>query len=40
VPTALTDDQKRLVEQLAESFGADFHPQQRSFLDKLKGLFE
>jgi molecular chaperone DnaJ len=40
VPTALTEEQKRLVEQLAESFGGDVHPQQKSFLDKLKGLFE
>lgn len=40
VPTSLTDDQKKLVEQLAESFGGDVHPQQRTFLDKLKGLFE
>lgn len=40
VPTSLTEDQKRLVEQLAESFGGDVHPQQRTFLEKLKGLFE
>lgn len=40
VPTALSDEQQRLVEQLAESFGGDVHPQQRTFLDKLKSLFE
>ena len=36
VPTRLTNDQRRLFEQLAKSLGSDVRPQERSFLDWLK----
>jgi hypothetical protein len=29
-----------LLEALAREMGADTHPQQQSFLDKLRGLFD
>jgi molecular chaperone DnaJ len=40
VPTELTEEQRNLVEQLAQSMGEDTHPQRRTFLDKLKSLFD
>ncbi|MEZ4410816.1 MAG: molecular chaperone DnaJ [Polyangiales bacterium] len=40
VPTELTDAQKTLVEQLAEAMGEETHPQRRTFLEKLKHLFD
>ncbi|MBL8600597.1 MAG: molecular chaperone DnaJ [Myxococcales bacterium] len=40
VPTQLSDAQRELIEQLAKSLGEDTHPQQKTFLEKLKGLFE
>lgn len=40
VPTQLTDAQRAIVEQLAAATDEKVHPQQRTFLDKLKGLFE
>lgn len=40
VPTHVTKRQKKLIEELAQEMGADTHPQQKSFLDKLKALFE
>ena len=40
VPETLTDRQRELLEELAKEMGAETHPQQRSFLDKLKSLFE
>ncbi|MFO0607367.1 MAG: molecular chaperone DnaJ [Polyangiales bacterium] len=40
VPATLTDEQRALVEQLAQSMGEDTHPQRRTFLEKLKGLFD
>jgi molecular chaperone DnaJ len=40
VPARLTDRQRELLEQLAGEMGADTHPQQQTFLDKLRGLFE
>jgi molecular chaperone DnaJ len=40
VPTELTAEQRGLVEQLAASMGEDTHPQRKTFLEKLKGLFD
>ena len=40
VPEALSHRQRELLEQLASEMGSETHPQQRSFLDKLKGLFD
>jgi molecular chaperone DnaJ len=40
VPAVLTDRQRELLEELAREMGADTHPQQATFLDKLRGLFE
>ena len=40
VPTALTEEQRALVEQLAQSMGEDTHSQRRTFLEKLKGFFD
>jgi molecular chaperone DnaJ len=39
VPARLTERQRELLEALAREMGADTHPQQQSFLDKLRGLF-
>jgi molecular chaperone DnaJ len=39
VPARLTTRQRELLEELALEMGADTHPQQQSFLDKLRGLF-
>ena len=36
VPTRLTADQRKLLEQLALTLGSEVRPQERSFLDKLK----
>jgi molecular chaperone DnaJ len=40
VPTRLTSKQRELLEQFAEETGADTSPVTRSFLDKLRELFE
>lgn len=40
VPESITKKQRKLIEELAAELGEDVHPQQRSFLDKLRGLFE
>ncbi len=40
VPAKLTDRQRELLEELAREVGAETHPQQQTFLDKLRGLFE
>lgn len=40
VPEKINTKQRRLLEELAEEFGVDTHPQQKSFLDKLKALFD
>lgn len=40
VPTELTDAQRALVEQLAATMNEESHPQRRTFLEKLKGLFD
>ncbi len=36
IPTRLSNDQRRLFEQLAKSLGSEVKPQERSFLDWLK----
>ena len=40
VPARLTERQRELLEALAREMGADTHPQQQSFLAKLRGLFD
>lgn len=40
VPTKLTREQRNLVEQLAEEMGIETSPQQASFLEKLRSLFD
>lgn len=40
VPEKLTRKQRQLMEELAQEMGVDTHPQQASFLEKLKGLFD
>jgi len=40
VPDKLTARQRELLEELAREMGEESHPQQQSFLDKLRGLFE
>ena len=39
VPEKITRSQRKLIEQLADEMDADAHPQQKSFLEKLKTLF-
>jgi molecular chaperone DnaJ len=39
VPTELTDRQRRLLEELARELGEEVQPQQKSFVEKLRGLF-
>lgn len=39
VPTELTERARELIEQLASELGEDVQPQQRTFLEKLKGWF-
>jgi molecular chaperone DnaJ len=40
VPAKLTVRQRELLEELAQEMGAETHPQQQTFLDKLRGLFD
>ena len=40
VPTKLSREQRKLVEQLAEEMGIETSPQQASFLEKLRSLFD
>ena len=40
VPTSLTEKQRQLLQELGDEMGTDTHPQQQSFLDKLRGLFD
>jgi molecular chaperone DnaJ len=40
VPSALTPEQRELVEALAQAMNEETHPQRRTFLEKLKGLFD
>lgn len=39
VPSALTERQTELLQELANEMGSETHPRQSSFLDKLKNLF-
>jgi len=39
IPKRLEDDQRELMEQLAESLGTEVKPQERSFLDSLRDFF-
>jgi molecular chaperone DnaJ len=39
VPTALTSKAKQLIEDLGRELGEDVQPQQKTFVEKLKGLF-
>lgn len=39
VPSQLTPRQRELLEELAAEMGAETHPQQQTFLDKLRSLF-
>ncbi|MGB8329400.1 MAG: molecular chaperone DnaJ [Polyangiales bacterium] len=40
VPQEVTRRQRKLITELAEEIGDDSHPQQASFLKKLRGLFD
>jgi molecular chaperone DnaJ len=40
VPTQLTDRQRQLLEALAKELGEDVQPQQKSFMEKLRELFD
>ncbi len=40
VPEKINRRQRKLLEELAEEMGIDTHPQQSSFLEKLKALFD
>ena len=40
VPEQITKKQRKLLEELALEFGAESHPQQASFVDKLRRLFD
>jgi molecular chaperone DnaJ len=40
VPQEITKKQRKLIEELAAEFGEEVHPQQKSFFEKLRGLFE
>ncbi|KPK17111.1 MAG: hypothetical protein AMJ62_02500 [Myxococcales bacterium SG8_38] len=40
VPQQVTRRQRKLITELAQEIGDDAHPQQASFLQKLRGLFE
>lgn len=40
VPEKVSKKQRRIIEELAEEMGVDTHPQQQTFLDKLKSIFE
>jgi molecular chaperone DnaJ len=40
VPTQLTERQRQLLEALAQELGEDVQPQQKSFMEKLRELFD
>jgi molecular chaperone DnaJ len=40
VPTQLTERQRQLLEQLAAELGQEVQPQQKTFMEKLRDLFE
>jgi molecular chaperone DnaJ len=39
IPKHLTDEQRELMEKLAESLGTEVKPQERSFLDQVRDFF-
>jgi molecular chaperone DnaJ len=39
VPSRLTDRARALIEELGRELGEDVQPQQRSFVEKLRGFF-
>lgn len=39
IPTSLTAEQRKLLEQLAETLGTEVRPQERGFLDLIKDMF-
>ena len=40
VPTELSERARELISELGQEFGEQIRPQQRSFVDKLRRLFE
>jgi molecular chaperone DnaJ len=38
IPSRLSNEQRQLIERLAETLGSEVRPQERSFLDKLKDV--
>jgi molecular chaperone DnaJ len=40
VPSHLSDRARALIEELGRELGEDVQPQQHSFLEKLRGLFD
>jgi molecular chaperone DnaJ len=40
VPQQISRRERKLITELAQEIGDDAHPQQASFLRKLRGLFE
>jgi molecular chaperone DnaJ len=39
VPARLNPEQRKLFEQLAHTLGSEVHPQEKSFLDRLREIF-
>jgi molecular chaperone DnaJ len=39
IPTSLTERAATLIEELGRELGEEVQPQQRTFVEKLKGLF-
>jgi molecular chaperone DnaJ len=39
IPKRVSDEQRELLEQLAESLGSEVHPQERSILDQVRDFF-
>jgi len=39
IPTSPTTEQRKLLEQLAETLGTEVHPQERGILDTIKDMF-
>jgi molecular chaperone DnaJ len=39
IPSRLSSDQRKLFEQLAQTLGTEVHPQEKSFLDRLREIF-
>ena len=39
IPKRVSDDQRQLLEQLADSLGSEVHPQERSLFDQVRDFF-